>query len=111
MFFDFEHLFLSLSNKLGTGGSAAAATEGSTAGSFESVGEGGTATTTRTTYTSEGTIGTSGTGTGSAGTTTTTGTSGTTSLSDTVAGITEKNRKKFLRRGRKRRFHPHSRVD
>jgi len=83
------------SRKLGTGGSAAAATEGSAAGSFESVGEGGTATTTRTTYTSEGTTGTSDTGTGSTGTTTTTGTSGTTSLSDTVAGITEKNRKKF----------------
>src|SRR5829696_502990 len=44
--------------------------------------------TTRTTYTSEGTTGTSGTGSGS------TTTAGTVSLSDTVPGITEKNRKK-----------------
>jgi hypothetical protein len=46
----------------------------------------------RTTYTSEGTTGTSGTGSGS--TTTGTTTAGTVSLSDTVPGITEKNRKK-----------------
>jgi hypothetical protein len=54
--------------------------EGSATGSFESKG-GGSATTTatRTTYTSEGTTGT---------------TAGTGSLSDTVSGITEKNRKK-----------------
>jgi hypothetical protein len=45
----------------------------------------------RTTYTSEGTTGTSGTGSGS---TTTGTTAGTVSLSDTVPGITEKNRKK-----------------
>jgi hypothetical protein len=66
--------------------------EGSATGSFESKGGGSaTTTTTRTTYTSEGTTGTSGTGSGS----TTTGTTvGTGSLSDTVSGITEKNRKK-----------------
>jgi hypothetical protein len=51
-----------------------------------------TTTTTRTTYSSEGTTGTSGTGTGSS-TTGTTG--GTVSFSDTVPGITDKNRKKI----------------
>ena len=50
-----------------------------------------TTSTTRTTYTGEGTTGTSGSGTGS----TTTTTTGTVNLSDTVAGVTEKNRKKF----------------
>jgi hypothetical protein len=79
----------SSSRRYGTGGGASAAAEGSTAGSFESVGEGGTATTTRTTYTSEGTTGTSGTGTGS------TGTTGTANLSDTASSLTEKSRKKF----------------
>jgi hypothetical protein len=62
---------------------------GSAASSFEPKGGGSaTTTTTRTTYTSEGTTGTSGTGSGS------TTTAGTVSLSDTVPGITEKNRKK-----------------
>jgi len=66
---------------------------GSAASSFESKGGGSATTTTmRTTYTSEGTTGTSGTGSGS--TTTGTTTAGTVSLSDTVPGITEKNRKK-----------------
>jgi hypothetical protein len=63
---------------------------GSAASSFESKGGGSaTTTTTRTTYTSEGTTGTSGTGSG--GSTTP---AGTVSLSDTVPGLTEKNRKK-----------------
>ena len=55
--------------------------EGSATGSFESkVGGSATTTATRTTYTSEGTTGT---------------TAGTGNLSDTVSGITEKNRKKI----------------
>ena len=59
---------------------------GPATGSFESKGGSATTTTTRTTYTSEGITGTS----GMEGSTTT----GTASLSDTVSGITEKNRKK-----------------
>ncbi len=70
----------------GEGGGAA----GSATGSFESKGGGSaTTTTTRTTYTSEGTTGTSGTESGGSSTT-----AGMVSLSDTVPGITEKNRKK-----------------
>jgi hypothetical protein len=69
------------------GGGAGPAT-----GSFQSkVGGAATSTTTRTASTSEGTTGTYGTGSGS---TTTGTTAGTVSLSDTVPGITEKNRKK-----------------
>lgn len=63
-------------------------------GSGFSGGAGGGAATTstmRTNYTGEGTTGTSGGGTGS----TTTTTTGTVNPSDTVAGVTEKNRKKF----------------
>jgi hypothetical protein len=72
----------------GGGGGAGSAT-----GSFESKGGGAaTSTTTRTASTSEGTTGTSGTGSGS---TTTGPTAGTVSLSDTVPGITDKNRKKL----------------
>ena len=66
------------------------AAEGSTAGSFESKGAGAaTTTTTKTTQAREGTPSTSGTESGS------TGTTETASLSDTVAGITDKNRKRF----------------
>jgi hypothetical protein len=65
---------------------------GGSSSGFSGGAGGGAATTTtaRTTYTSEGATGTSGTGTGS----TTTTTTGTINLSDTVPGVTEKNRKK-----------------
>jgi hypothetical protein len=64
---------------------------GTSAFSGSAGGGAATTSTTRTTYTGEGTTGTSGSGTGS----TTTTTTGTVNLSDTVAGVTEKNRKKF----------------
>jgi hypothetical protein len=67
----------------GGGGGAGSATD-----SFESKGGAATSTTTRTASTSEGTTGTSGSGSGST-------TAGTVSLSDTVPGITDKNRKKI----------------
>src|SRR5215210_2355638 len=67
----------------GGGGGAGSATS-----SFESKGGAATSTTTRTASTSEDTTGTSGTGSGST-------TTGTVSLSDTVPGITDKNRKKI----------------
>ncbi len=76
------------SSNFGAGGRVGGA-EGSTAGSFESRAGGGGAAETRTSHTTGGETTTSGTGTG-----TTTTTKNTVNLSDTVPGVTEKDRKK-----------------